>query len=132
MERKNLYFEHIVRVFKWYRLPMNLIYVPVIGISWWALDMPFLKRYTQKQLSKNPKLKGKDFNEMKRALKHYSLYPVTVFSFAEGTRFSHKKHLNQKSPFENLLKPKEGGLATAISLVTVSYTHLTLPTSDLV
>ena len=94
-----------------------LIYVPVIGISWWALDMPFLKRYTQKQLSKNPKLKGKDFNEMKRALKHYSLYPVTVFSFAEGTRFTHKKHLNQKSPFENLLKPKEGGLATAISLV---------------
>ena len=30
VERKNLYFEHIVRVFKWYRLPMNLIYVPVI------------------------------------------------------------------------------------------------------
>ena len=23
-----------------------LIYVPVIGICWWALDMPFLKRYS--------------------------------------------------------------------------------------
>lgn len=29
-ERKNLYFEHIVRVFKWYKLPKELIYVPVI------------------------------------------------------------------------------------------------------
>ncbi len=94
-----------------------LIYVPIIGLSWWALDMPFLKRYTKKQLEKNPKLAGKDIREMKRALKHYSLYPVTVFSFAEGTRFTSKKHQNQNSPFENLLKPKEGGLATALSLV---------------
>ena len=94
-----------------------LIYVPVIGLSWWALDMPFLKRYTKKQLEKNPKLAGKDVREMKRALKHYALYPVTVFSFAEGTRFTLKKHHNQNSPFENLLRPKEGGLATALSLV---------------
>ena len=94
-----------------------LIYVPIIGLSWWALDMPFLKRYTKKQLEKNPKLVGKDVKEMKRALKHYSLYPVTVFSFAEGTRFTVKKNLNQNSPFDNLLKPKEGGLATALSLV---------------
>ena len=94
-----------------------LIYVPVIGLSWWALDMPFLKRYTKKQLEKNPKLAGKDVREMKRALKHYALYPVTVFSFAEGTRFTLKKHHNQNSPFKNLLRPKEGGLATALSLV---------------
>ena len=94
-----------------------LIYVPVIGLSWWALDMPFLKRYTKKQLENNPELRGKDVREMKRALKHYALYPVTVFSFAEGTRFTIKKNLHQKSPYKNLLKPKEGGLATALSLV---------------
>ena len=94
-----------------------LIYVPVIGLSWWALDMPFLKRYTKKQLKNNPELRGKDVKEMKRALKHYALYPVTVFSFAEGTRFTIKKNLHQKSPYKNLLKPKEGGLATALSLV---------------
>ena len=73
-----------------------LIYVPVIGLSWWALDMPFLKRYTKKQLENNPELHGKDVREMKRALKHYALYPVTVFSFAEGTRFTIKKNLHQK------------------------------------
>ena len=94
-----------------------LIYVPIIGLSWWALDMPFLKRYSKKDLEKNPNLKGKDHEEMKRALKHYNTYPVTVFSFAEGTRLTKVKHSLQLSPYINLLKPKEGGLATAISLV---------------
>ena len=92
-----------------------LIYVPVIGICWWALDMPFLKRYTKNQLERNPSLRGKDFESMKRSFKKYSLYPISVFSFTEGTRFTEQKHKDQNSPFNNLLKPKEGGLAAAIS-----------------
>ena len=95
----------------------ELIYVPVIGICWWALDMPFLKRYTQKQIKKNPKLKGRDYKKMKKSLEHYSLHPVSIFSYAEGTRFTEKKHKLQKSEFTNLLKPKEGGLAIALSNV---------------
>ena len=95
----------------------ELIYVPVIGICWWALDMPFLKRYTQKQIKKNPKLKGRDYRKMKKSLEHYSLHPVSIFSYAEGTRFTEKKHKLQKSEFTNLLKPKEGGLSIALSNV---------------
>ena len=95
----------------------ELIYVPIIGICWWALDMPFLKRYTQDQIKKNPKLKGRDYKKMKKSLEHYSLHPVSIFSYAEGTRFSEKKHAYQKSEFKNLLKPKEGGLAVALSNV---------------
>ena len=95
----------------------ELIYVPVIGICWWALDMPFLKRYTQKQIKKNPKLKGRDYKKMKKSLEHYSLHPVSIFSYAEGTRFTKKKHSLQKSEYVNLLKPKEGGLAIALSNV---------------
>ena len=95
----------------------ELIYVPIIGICWWALDMPFLKRYTQDQIEKNPKLKGRDYKKMKKSLEHYSLHPVSIFSYAEGTRFSEKKHADQKSEFKNLLKPKEGGLAIALSNV---------------
>ena len=94
-----------------------LIYVPVIGICWWALDMPFLKRYTKEQIKKNPKLKGRDFKEMRKSLNHYSLHPVSVFSYAEGTRFTHKKHAAQESPYNNLLKPKEGGMALALSVI---------------
>ena len=95
----------------------ELIYVPVIGICWWALDMPFLKRYTQKQIKKNPKLKGRDYKKMKKSLEHYSLHPVSIFSYAEGTRFTEKKHKLQKSEFTNLLKPKEGGMALALSVI---------------
>ena len=94
-----------------------LIYVPVIGICWWALDMPFLKRYTKEQIKKNPNLQGRDFKEMRKSLNHYSLHPVSVFSYAEGTRFTHKKHIAQDSPYNNLLKPKEGGMALALSVI---------------
>ncbi len=95
----------------------ELIFVPIIGICWWALDMPFLKRYTQDKIKKNPKLKGRDYKKMKKSLEHYSLYPVSIFSYAEGTRFTDKKHAMQESEYQNLLKPKEGGLATALSNV---------------
>tara|TARA_B100001093_G_C26755159_1_gene983039 strand:- start:496 stop:1383 length:888 start_codon:yes stop_codon:yes gene_type:complete len=94
-----------------------LIYVPVIGICWWALDMPFLKRYTKEQIKRNPALKGRDFKEMRKSLNHYSLHPVSVFSYAEGTRFTQKKHEAQDSPYTNLLKPKEGGMALALSVI---------------
>ena len=95
----------------------ELIYVPIIGICWWALDMPFLKRYTQEQIKRNPKLEGRDYKKMKKSLEHYSLHPVSIFSYAEGTRFSKEKHINQNSKFSHLLKPKEGGLAIALSNV---------------
>lgn len=94
-----------------------LAYVPVIGLCWWALDMPFLRRYTIERLKKNPSLKGKDYKKMKKSLEHYSLHPVSIFSYAEGTRFTEKKHLKQNSPYKNLLRPKEGGLAVALSNV---------------
>ncbi len=36
-------------------------------------------------------------------------------NFLEGTRFSRAKHGEQQSPYRHLLKPKVGGLATALS-----------------
>jgi 1-acyl-sn-glycerol-3-phosphate acyltransferase len=94
-----------------------LAYVPIIGLCWWALDMPFLRRYTKEDLKKNPSFKGKDYEKMKKSLEHYSLHPVSIFSYAEGTRFTEKKHSEQNSPYKNLLRPKEGGLAIALSNV---------------
>jgi len=94
-----------------------LAYVPIIGLCWWALDMPFLRRYTKEDIRKNPYLKGRDYKKMRKSLEHYSLQPVSIFSYAEGTRFTEMKHTKQKSPYKNLLKPKEGGLAIALSNV---------------
>ena len=92
-----------------------LKWVPIIGLAWWALDMPFLKRYTKDQLEKNPKLRGRDIEQMKKSFGRYSRYPVSIFSFAEGTRFTQDKKLKQKSPYQKLLLPKTGGIALALS-----------------
>ena len=90
-------------------LKKELIWVPLLGIAWWALDFPFMKRYTAEFIAKYPHLKGKDIEITKKACAKFSTTPVSVMNFVEGTRFTMKKHNRQKSPFKNLLKPKAGG-----------------------
>ena len=92
-----------------------LIWVPVIGLAWWALDMPFLKRYTEEQIKKNPSLRGKDVIEMKKSFDRFARYPVSIFSFAEGTRFTEAKRASQDSPYDQLLRPKSGGIGLTLS-----------------
>ena len=101
-----------------------LIWVPVIGLAWWALDMPFLKRYTKEEIQKNPELRGKDIKAMEKSFERYSRYPVSIFSFAEGTRFTKEKKDNQLSQFEYLLNPKIGGIG--LTLTTMPYINLLL------
>ena len=101
-----------------------LIWVPVIGLAWWALDMPFLKRYTKEEIQKNPELRGKDIKAMEKSFERYSRYPVSIFSFAEGTRFTKEKKDNQSSQFRYLLNPKIGGIG--LTLTTMPYIKLLL------
>ena len=101
-----------------------LIWVPVIGLAWWALDMPFLKRYSKEELDRNPNLRGEDIKAMEKSFERYSRYPVSIFSFAEGTRFNEEKRLNQDSKFKNLLNPKSGGIG--LTLTTMPYIQLML------
>ena len=96
-----------------------LIWVPVIGLAWWALDMPFLKRYTEEKIKKNPSLRGKDVIEMKKSFGRFARYPVSIFSFAEGTRFTEAKNASQNSPYKKLLRPKSGGIG--LTLTTMPY-----------
>ena len=90
-------------------LKQQLIWVPVIGVAWWALDFPFMKRYTAEQLAKKPSLKGKDLETTRKACEKFQYTPVAVFNFMEGTRFTPQKHEAQNSPYRHLLKPKAGG-----------------------
>jgi 1-acyl-sn-glycerol-3-phosphate acyltransferase len=101
-----------------------LIWVPVIGLAWWALDMPFLKRYTKEELEKNPELRGKDIKAMEKSFDRFSRYPVSIFSFTEGTRFTEKKKIDQLSNYKNLLNPKSGGIG--LTLTTMPYINMLL------
>ncbi|MGB0892850.1 MAG: acyltransferase [Parashewanella sp.] len=96
-------------------LKKELLYVPVLGLAWWALDFPFMRRYTTGQLRKNPKLKGKDIEITRKACEKFKHKPVSIMNFVEGTRYTKEKHQQQNSPFEHLLRPKAGGLAFALS-----------------
>lgn len=92
-------------------LKKELLYVPILGLAWWALDFPFMARTSKSQLRKNPKLKGKDIETTRKACEKFKTMPVSIVNFVEGTRFTTDKHRRQKSPYENLLKPKAGGIA---------------------
>jgi len=95
-------------------LKQSLIYVPVIGLAWWALDFPFMKRHSRAALRKNPELRNEDRISARRACAKFAYVPTSVMNFAEGTRFSAEKHKAQESPYRYLLKPKTGAIAMAL------------------
>ena len=92
-------------------LKSQLIWVPVLGLAWWALDFPFMKRYSRETLDKHPHLRGKDIEATRIACAKYRDVPVSVMNFVEGTRFTPAKHARQDSPHAHLLLPRAGGIA---------------------
>lgn len=86
----------------------ELIYVPIMGLAWWALDFPFLRRQG------DGKSVAKDLEATRKACEKFRLIPTSVLSFVEGTRFTQLKHKQQHSPYMHLLKPKTGGIAMAL------------------
>jgi 1-acyl-sn-glycerol-3-phosphate acyltransferase len=114
-------------------LKKELLYVPFMGLCWWALDFPFMKRYSKQLLKKRPELKGKDIATTRKACEKFRFKPVSIMNFVEGTRFTQAKHDKQQSPFQHLLKPKAGGTAFVLGTmgeklhklldVTIHYPH---------
>jgi len=95
-------------------IKQQLIWFPLLGIAWWAMDMPFMKRYSPSYLAKNPHMKGKDLETTRRACEKFCDTPTSVINFVEGTRFSEAKRKARKSPYLHLLPPRAGGFAIAM------------------
>ncbi|MDE2416168.1 MAG: acyltransferase [Burkholderiales bacterium] len=95
-------------------IKQQLIWVPVMGLAWWALDFPFMRRHSEEYLRKHPEMRGKDQATTRKACEKFALIPTSVMNFLEGTRFTRAKHDRQQSPYEHLLKPKAGGMALAL------------------
>lgn len=92
-----------------------LIFIPLLGLCWWALDFPFMRRYSKEKIKKNPALKGQDLETTKNACKKFQGKPISITNFVEGTRFNVSKHKKQKSELKNLLRPKAGGFGFVMS-----------------
>ena len=93
----------------------ELAWIPFIFLANKTLNMPFVNRHSKKELEKNPNLRNKDYENTLKACKRFLRSPSTIFSYAEGTRNDAAKHKAQNSPYKNLLKPRIGGIATALS-----------------
>jgi 1-acyl-sn-glycerol-3-phosphate acyltransferase len=108
-------------------LKRELIWVPVIGLAWWALDFPFMKR------GRGTGARHSDLQTTREACEKFKRIPTSVINFVEGTRFTAAKHAQQRSPYRHLLKPKIGGLGIALATmgeqfealldVTIVYPH---------
>ena len=105
-----------------YKIPLlkffmkkELWWIPFIFLANKTLNMPFVNRHSKEEVKKNPSLRTKDYENTIKSCKRFLRSPSTIFSYAEGTRFTRDKHEKQNSPYKNLLKPKVGGMATALS-----------------
>lgn len=93
----------------------ELIYIPIVGQTFYFLDFPMMKRHSKEQIAKNPALANRDLQEARRACNLLSGKPFVLLNYLEGTRFTDDKHAKQASPYRHLLKPKAGGLALALA-----------------
>ena len=98
-------------------LKHELIWVPVIGLAWWALEFPFMRRYKRDDLERNPALAMRDRQATERLCERAQQMPMAIYNFVEGTRFTPTKQRMQNSPYRHLLRPKAGGTAQVVSLL---------------
>ncbi len=105
-------------------LKKELFWFPLLGQAWWALDFPFMKRYSRHFLKRHPHLIGKDLEITKRACDKFRNIPVSVMNFVEGTRFTREKHSRQQSPYTHLLRTRAGGMAFVLAVMGDKFQHI--------
>src|SRR5260221_4008907 len=92
-----------------------LIWFPFVGLACWALDFPFMKRYSPEYLEKHPEKRGHDLETTRRALRRYRRTPVAILYFVQGIRFTREKHADQDSPYRHLLRPPILGISFVLA-----------------
>ncbi|HOO37665.1 MAG TPA: acyltransferase [Deltaproteobacteria bacterium] len=95
-------------------LKRELFWLPVFGTACWSLDFPYLMRYSEEYLLRHPDMRGKDLETIAALCERYKDQPIAILNFLEGTRFTTNKQQDQLSPYRHLLRPRAGGLATAL------------------
>ena len=95
----------------------ELIFIPFVGQAFKILGFPMMKRHSKEQIAKNPELKYRDIEEARKSCEQLLSQPFTLLNYLEGTRFTPEKQAQQQSPYQNLLKPKAGGMALALNIL---------------
>ena len=96
-------------------LKRQLIWYPIAGQARWALEFPFMRRYSAEYLQHHPEKRGRDLETTRRACQRYRHIPVAILTFLEGTRFTEEKRADQDSPYRHLLRPRVGAIAFVVA-----------------
>ncbi len=96
-------------------LKQELIWFPIVGQGCWALEFPFMKRYSPEFLKEHPEKRGEDLATTRKACQRYRHMPVTIANFVEGTRFTKRKQAEEGSPYRHLLRPRAGGISYVLA-----------------
>ncbi|HAZ55099.1 MAG TPA: acyltransferase [Franconibacter helveticus] len=107
-----------------YFLKQQLAWIPFIGLACWALDMPFMRRYSRSYLLRHPERRGKDVETTRRSCEKFRHHPTTIVNFVEGSRFTEEKRRQQHSPYKRLLPPKAAGIAMALNVLGKQFDKL--------
>ncbi|APE32311.1 acyltransferase [Halomonas aestuarii] len=106
------------------RIPMphffvkrQLIWIPIVGLAFWAMEFPMLRRLTREQRERHPQLARRDQEATERMCRHARERPIAIYNFVEGTRFTPAKHAAQGAPYRHLLRPRAGGIAQVLGLL---------------
>lgn len=98
-------------------IKQQLIYVPLLGIVWWAMDFPFMRRSGGDSIKK-------DLETARKACEKFRILPTSVINFVEGTRFTAAKQRESKSPYAHLLPPKAAGVAVTLESMGTLFASL--------
>jgi len=96
-------------------LKQQLIWVPLLGLAWWALEFPFMKRHSAAYVARHPEARGQDLAATRKACERFARIPTSVMNFVEGTRYTTAKHAAFGSKYRHLLPPRAGGVAFVLS-----------------
>lgn len=107
-----------------YFLKQQLAWIPFMGLACWALDMPFMRRYSHGYLVRHPERRGKDVETTRRSCEKFRIHPTTIVNFVEGSRFTEEKRQKVHSSYRNLLPPKAAGIAMALNVLGSQFDKL--------
>lgn len=59
-------------------LKHQLIWIPIVGLAFWALEFPFMRRFSREQIANNPKLATVDWNPLSACAAKLAM-PLSLF-----------------------------------------------------
>lgn len=96
-------------------LKRGLIWMPLLGPAFWALEYPFVRFPSPETLERHPERRGENLRTAREACARLRGVPSTVVNFPEGALFTPERHRAQHAGFRFLLRPRAGGTALVLA-----------------